>query len=455
VGRAQELGEVRELLLTTRLLTLTGAGGTGKTRLALEAARASVEHFRDGVVLVLLGAIADPDLILPTLASAIGVQEVADRHLGESVIAYLRPRRMLLLVDNFEHLLGGATVITDVLESCPNVSALCTSRQPLGVRGEHEFAVQPLQLPPVDHSTPPDVLVNCASVVLLAQRTSDVVMGFSVNSKNARAVADICIRLDGLPLAIELVAARLKVLSPPELLERLTLRLPLLVGGPRDLPARQRTLRNTIAWSHDLLDPGDQRLFRRLAVFAGGFTLAAAEALCDEDTDLGRSVLDGLSGLVGLNLLQRQDMTGGEPRFAVLETIREFALEKLKQSGEAMRLRERHAEIFVQFAEHVEPYLATGGRAPWLARVATDQENLRAALRWSAEQCRPEPGLRIVGALWLFVFPQIPGGPIVGGGLAALAWRGPPKRDSCESTAHGRHHRMGCRRPTGRGALRN
>jgi predicted ATPase len=404
VGREAELTQLQWLLQHGRLVTLTGAGGSGKTRLALEIARASTDRFPDGVALVLLASVADPDLVLPTIAAALGVREVADLPLRDSVFAFLRPRRVLLLMDNFEHLLAAAPVLSDVLANCPRVSALCTSRQSLGLQGEQEFSVQPLQLPPVSQSAPMDALTSCASVVLFVQRAGEELSGFSLAVDNARTVADICLRLDGLPLAIELAAARLKVLSPQTLLERLERRLPLLIGGPRDLPARQRTLRDTISWSHDLLDAGVQRLFRRLAVFAGGCTLSAAEALCSTDTDLGAPVLDGLALLVDMNLLQRTDVPPGEPRFEMLETIREFALEQLESSAEIEVVRERHAHLYASFAEEAEPRLASGGRLPWLGRVAAEQENLRAALRWSVEQVRPDPGLRIVGSLWLWLW---------------------------------------------------
>jgi predicted ATPase/DNA-binding XRE family transcriptional regulator len=400
VGRERELTEIQWLLKHNRLVTLTGAGGSGKTRLAIEVARASADRFRDGIALTLLAAVADPHLVLSTIAATLGVREAAERSLREAVIAYLRPRWVLLIVDNFEHVLSAAPEISDLLVNCPNVSALCTSRQPLSLHGEQLFSVQPLELPPVARNAPFEEVAGCASVVLFTQRAQSVVNGFNVTLENVWTVADICVRLDGLPLAIELAAARLKVLSPNLLLGRLERRLPLLVGGPRDLPARQRTLRDTIAWSYDLLDPADQRLFRRLAVFVGGFSLAASEALSEDNNDLGRTVLDGLASLVDINLLQRPDSGLDEPRFAMLETIREFAFEQLEASGEADLVRERHAKVFTALAEEGE--LSELWARRHLTALDLEQGNLVAALDWSIDAAHFEVGCRLMGALWHF-----------------------------------------------------
>ena len=400
IGRTRELAEVRQLLRCTRLLTLTGAGGSGKTRLAIEAASRSSARYRDGTALILLAPIADPGLLTPAIAQGIGVREVAGVPLRETLLAYLRPRNLLLVVDNFEHLLAGAPLIGDLLGSCPDLAVLVTSREALHLQGEREYSVPPLELPAPGRETPPAALLSCASVELFRDRCAQISPDFRLGPETARIAADICLRLDGLPLAIELAAARVKVLSPAALLERLERRLPLLIGGARDLPARQRTLRDTIGWSHDLLSDGERRLFRRLAVFAGGCTLAAAEALCAEDADPGQPVLDGLASLVDKHLIQRLDGPGGEPRFVMLETIREFALEQLEASGEAPRTRERHADLFGRLADELEPKWCQSRREVWLARVEPDRDNLRAALRWSLEQSRPEPGLRVLGGLW-------------------------------------------------------
>ena len=280
IGRDRELTDIQSLLRHGRLITLTGAGGSGKTRLAVEAARAVADTFIDGAALVPLAAIADADLVLPAIAQSIGVREVADRPLGETLVAYVRPRNLLLVIDNFEHLLSGAPQIADLLVSCPKLVVLATSREPLRLRGEQEFSVQPLELPPSDLTASTEQLTMCASVVLFVERATQIDLHFSVTAEAARVIASICTRLDGLPLAIELAAARTRSMALQPLLDRLDRRLPLLVGGARDLPARQRTLRNTIAWSYDLLSPAEQKLFQRLSVFAGGCTLEAVEGVC-------------------------------------------------------------------------------------------------------------------------------------------------------------------------------
>jgi predicted ATPase/DNA-binding CsgD family transcriptional regulator/DNA-binding XRE family transcriptional regulator len=401
IGRARELAEVGRLLGCTRLLTLTGAGGSGKTRLALEAACANPDAYPDGTALVLLASVADAELVAPTLARALGVRETAGRPLGESLVAYLRPRRLLLLLDNFEHLLEAAPLVGELLGACPRLAILATSREALRLREEQEFAVPPLELPPTARDAPAAALLECASVQLFVQRAAQLVPNFTVPLESARTVADICLRLDGLPLAIELAAARAKVLSPALLLERLEHRLLLLVGGARDLPARQRTLRDTIAWSHDLLMESDRRLFRCLAVFAGGCTLAAAEALCEAEADPGRPVLDGLASLVDKNLVQREDGPDSEPRFVMLETVREFALEQLAQSGEGEAAAERHAEYFLALAERGElaVWMAGPAQLEWLERFERDHDNMRAALRWAEEHGAVELEQRLAGAL--------------------------------------------------------
>ena len=385
VGRERELAHVRRLLGCTRLLTLTGAGGSGKTRLALEAARASVEDYPDGAALVLLAQLADPELVAATIAQVLGVRDIAGQPLIETLKTQLRPRRLLLLLDNFEHLLSAAPLVGDLLAGCPRLVVLATSREALRLREEQEFPVPPLELPPVGRDAPATALLQCASVELFAQRAAQMVPDFTVTVASARTVADICLRLDGLPLAIELAAARAKVLSPSLLLERLEHRLPLLVGGARDLPARQRTLRDTIAWSNDLLVPGDQRLFRRLAVFAGGCTLEVAEAVCQSNADLGRSVLDGLGSLVDKHLLQREGSPETEPRFVMLETIREFALEQLQAGGELEEARQAHATYYLTWLAAADPRRVAGHVRGWVHRLDLEYDNLRAAMRWSLD----------------------------------------------------------------------
>jgi predicted ATPase/DNA-binding CsgD family transcriptional regulator len=405
VGRQRELEDVGRLLQVSRLLTLTGAGGSGKTRLALEAARGEVMNRADGVAFVPLAAIADFGLVARNIAQALGVREIVDQPIRDTLVAYLRSREAFLLLDNFEHLLPSAPLIGDLLESCPRLKVLVTSRELLRLRGEHEYRVPPLAVPSAAPDTPVAALLRCASVVPFSHRAAQVSPEFTLTAERARLVGDVCLRLDGLPLAIELAAARTRVLSLKLLLERLDHRLPVLVGGPRDLPARQQTLRDTIAWSHGLLSAGEQRLFRRLAVFAGGCTLPQAEALCRSDPDLDQAVLDGLSSLVIKNLMQREEQPDGSTRFSMLETIREFAFEELAQNGELEAVRERHAYVFAALAATLEPHLYGRERMHIFEGLRKDQENIRAALRWSVEQQRAEPGLVILGALWLWFWP--------------------------------------------------
>ena len=386
LGRERELAEVRRLLGRTRLLTLTGAGGSGKTRLALEAAsHVSQDDFPDGIALVLLAPLTNPELVVPTIAQVLTLRERANLPLRDALVAYLRPRRLLLLLDNFEHLLEAAPLVADLLATCPRLVVLATSREALRLRAEHEFLVPPLELPSVDRDARPAELLHCPSVELFGQRAAQLVPDFKVTPNNARTVADICLRLDGLPLAIELAAARAKVLSPALLLERLEHRLPLLVSGARDLPARQRTLRDTVAWSYDLLVPGDQRLFRRLAVCAGGCTLETAEALAEADADVGRQVLDRLASLVDKNLLRRNDAPDGEPRFVMLETIREFALEQLQAAGELEETRGAHAAYYLGWLATADPRRSRVPPRGWVHRLDAEYDNLRAAVRWSLD----------------------------------------------------------------------
>jgi predicted ATPase len=400
IGRERELAEVSQLMRVARLVTLTGAGGIGKTRLVLEAARASPEEYPDGTALVFLAPIVGPHLVAPTIAQALGVRENPEQPLRDTLVAYLRPLHLLLVVDNFEHVLDGAPLISDLLESCPHLAVLATSREVLGLGGEREFSVPPLELPPADRDAPAALLMESASAQLFAQRAAQSGAEFAWTTDGPRTIADICLRLDGLPLAIELAAALTRLLSPPQLLSRLDHRLPLLVGGARDLPARQRTLRATITWSHDLLEPGDQRLFRRLAVFSGGCTLGAAETLCQGDADLGRPVLDGLGSLVDKNLLLRDGGIEAEPRFVMLETIREFGIEQLAACEEGELLAERHAAYFLALAEQAEaPVIMGPSQVEWVERLDREHNNLRAAISWAHAHDAVEVELRLSTAL--------------------------------------------------------
>ena len=391
IGREREVGEVGELLLRSdiRLLTLTGAGGAGKTRLAVAAAAAVADHFAAGVQFVGLAAIKDPDLVVTAVAKALDIQPVAHRTVPQLIGEQLREAGPFLLVlDNFEHVLPAAAAVAEILAACPSLKILVTSRASVRIYGEQEFPVRPLEL-------------NSA-LELFVQRATAVRPSFALTAANTAAIRGICSRLDGLPLAIELAAARTRVLSPSAILERLQSRLQLLTGGALDLPARQQTLRNTIDWSHDLLNEVEQKLFRRLAVFAGGCTLEAAEAVCNTRRDLGIDPFDGLSSLVDKNLIQRSERAESEPRFTMLETIREYALERLRDAGEEPASRQAHAAYCLVFAEEGNPELNPAERARWLARCDLEIDNFRSALDWLIESQDLGWGLRLSLALFRF-----------------------------------------------------
>ncbi|HZQ34769.1 MAG TPA: AAA family ATPase, partial [Dehalococcoidia bacterium] len=349
LGRDQELSDLAELLGNARLVTLTGPGGTGKTRLALQLAAAQTAAFPDGVFFVDLAPLRDPALVPAAVAQALGIQGFAELPVRDSVLRFVREKRLLLLLDNFEHLLAAAEFAGELLQAGPAVTLLVTSRAPLRVNGEQEFPVAPLPVPEAE-SQAAAVLAQSPAVQLFVQRARAVRPDFSLAEENAAAVAAICVRLDGLPLAIELAAAWVRVLPPAALLERLAQRLPLLTGGRRDLPARQQTLRAAIAWSYDGLAPAEQRLFRRLGVFAGGCTLKLAEAVCNAEGDLGIDMLDGVSSLVEKSLLREHEDVAGEPRYRMLATIREFALDALEASDEGEAVRRQLAVQILQLS---------------------------------------------------------------------------------------------------------
>jgi predicted ATPase len=402
VAREREVTAICELLrrADVRLLTLTGAGGSGKSRLALEVALALREEFEHGVFLVRLGRISDPDLVIPTIAQTLSVDERADEPLLVTLEDVVRSREYLLLVDNFEHLLRAAPSLTRLLAAAPRLKVLVTSRSPLRVLGEHEYPVAPLSLPELKRPVEPDVLTTSGAVRLFVERAEAVEPRFRLDDATAPAIAEICVRLDGLPLALELAAARCRLLSPAGILDRLEHRFGLLTGGPRDVPARQQTLRDTIAWSHGLLDDAEQRLFAQLGVFVGGWTVGAAQAVSAEGD--GEDVLDRISSLVDKNLILRQPDENGEPRFTMLETICEYAREELERGGGAHAARERHAAWCVQLAERAEPELTAAGQATWLDRLEREHDNLRAALGWLRSSGEIELELRLAGALSRF-----------------------------------------------------
>jgi predicted ATPase/class 3 adenylate cyclase len=394
LGRERELEAARERLLRqdVRLLTLVGPGGTGKSRLGLQLAADLSDRFEDGVFFVALAPISDPDLVPSTVAQTLGVRDGGGRPVLDSLKEYLRDKQLLLLLDNFEQILAAAPVVSDLLNGAPRVKILVTSRSALQVRGEHEYAVPPLALPDARSPATPDVLSQYSAVALFIERAAAIKPDFAVTNENALAVAEICHRLDGLPLAIELAAARIRFLSPQAILSRLERRLPLLTGGARDLPARQQTLRSAIAWSYDLLTAEEQALFRRLAIFVGGCTFEAAEAVCNADGSLRIDVLDGIGSLVAQSLLLEIG-SGDEPRFGMLETIREYGLEMLEAAGEAADVQELHAAHYLALAT-ASPRVPEG-----LDRVERDHDNLRAALQWLVEHGETERALRLAYAL--------------------------------------------------------
>jgi predicted ATPase/class 3 adenylate cyclase len=401
IGREQQVTEVVTLVRRggIRLVTLTGAGGTGKTRLSLQVAAELVADFEDGVFFVDLAAITDPDLFIPTVAQTLSVREKPGQSLSETLDDYLRDKHLLLVLDNFEQLLEAGPTVSALLAGAPSLEALVTSRAPLHLSGEHEYSVPPLAVPDLDASLPLATLAGYEAVQLFVERAQAVKPEFELTSENAPAVAEICARLDGLPLAIELGAARVRILSPQALLGRLSERLVLLTGGARDAPARQRTLRDTIEWSYGLLSSSEQRLFARLSVFLGGRTIEAAEAVCDPEAELGAAVFDGVASLVEKSLLRQDEGPGGEPRFLMLETIREYALDRLERSGQGELLRQRHAHYFVAFAEEAEPEILGADQILWLERLEAERDNFRAALGWLLERGDTERTLRLIGSL--------------------------------------------------------
>jgi predicted ATPase/class 3 adenylate cyclase len=402
VGREREVEEVVERLRSeeVRLLTLTGPGGTGKTRLALQAAADLLEEFDDGVFFVALATITDSELLASAIAEPLGVKESGDQLLEESLKAYLRDKHLLLVLDNFEQVLEGAPLVGELLGACPKTKVLATSRIPLRLYGEQEYPVPPLALPDPRVLPPVKVLTQYEAVRLFVERARAVKADFEVSNENAPAVAEICARLDGLPLAIELAAARVRLLSPQAMLTRLSNRLKLLKGGARDLPTRQQTLRGTIDWSYELLEEEEKSIFGRLSVFSGGRTLEAIEEICDPEGDL--DVLEGVESLLEKSLLRQEEGPNGESRFVMLETVHEYAREKLQESGEAEVIKGAHAEYFLALAEEAEPELKGPEQLEWLERLEAEHDNLRAALAWALESKEGELALRLTGALWWF-----------------------------------------------------
>jgi predicted ATPase/class 3 adenylate cyclase len=407
IGREHEIATVVRLLrrADVRLVTFTGPGGTGKTRLALQVASMLADVFAGGVFFVSLASIRDPVLVMPTIARALGLRDGVEQSAFARLVEMLQRDPILLLSDNFEQVVEAAPQVADLLASCPQLKLLVTSREVLHIRSEREFAVPPLALPDLAHLPKLAALARTPAVALFLQRAQAASPEFKLTSANARTVAEICIRLDGLPLAIELAAARMKLLSPQALLARLDRPLSMLTGGARDAPARQQTLRNTIEWSYQLLHAREQRLFRWLSVFVGGCSLQAAEAVCNLPDDGASQVLDSIASLVDKSLLQRVEQTeegSEEPRLLMLETIREYGGEVLTASREGNAARQAHANYFLQLAEEAEPALKGPLLIAWLDRLEREHDNLRAALQWALEQGRSEVALRLGIALERF-----------------------------------------------------
>jgi predicted ATPase/DNA-binding CsgD family transcriptional regulator len=405
IGREQELQAVGTLLRReeVRLVTLTGTGGVGKTRLGLQVAIRLQDDFVDGVCFVPLAPISDLMLVMPTIAQTLGIKEAGERPLMDLLQASLRDKYLLLLLDNFEQVEAAAPQLSDLLARCPHLKLLVTSRAVLHIHGEHEFPVLPLALPDLADLPESEALWQYAAISLFLQRAQAAKPDFRLTPTNIHAIAEICVRLEGLPLAIELAAARIKLLPPQALLARLQYRLQVLTNGAQDVQARQQTLRNTLAWSYNLLSAEEQRLFRRLCVFARGCTLAAVEAVYRDLGDMPAYVLDGVASLIDKSLLQQTEQEGEEPRFQMLETIREFGLEVLATSGESESTRRAHAAYYVALAEGAEPELLGPQQAAWLERLEREHDNLRAALQWTLEQAEAgenmEMALRLGGTL--------------------------------------------------------
>jgi predicted ATPase/Tfp pilus assembly protein PilF len=387
IGRERATAEIVALLKRPEvaLVTLIGPGGTGKTRLALQVAADMLEEFSGGSWFVELASLTDHNLVASTIGHELGITEREGEPLLETLKTALQERQVLLVLDNFEQVMDATSLVTRLLKAAPGLKVLVTSRVALRVYGEKEYLVPPLSLPDTrpGHLPKPGVLSQYEAVRLFIERAQDVKSDFEVNNDNAPAVAEICARLDGLPLAIELAAARIRILPPQALLSRLSSRLKVLTGGARDLAARQQTLRAAIDWSYDLLDEGEKQLFRRMAVFQGGRTFEAMEAVCNADDLLDLVIIDGVELLLAKSLVQQREGSDGEPRFWMLETIHEYAREKLQESGEAEELEREHALYFMRLAEEAEPQLTGEQQLEWLNRLEDEQDNIRAALRWA------------------------------------------------------------------------
>jgi predicted ATPase/DNA-binding CsgD family transcriptional regulator len=397
VGRERQMTEITQLLERERLVTLTGTGGSGKTRLALRVAAATAADYRDGAILVPLSSVSQPALVPNAIVHALGLTGPANPSVPETLRSYFSPRQMLLLLDNFEHLLAAVSLVGELLAYAPELTILATSRETLRLTGEHEYVVPPLALPAATSVNSASQLLDSEAGDLFVQRARTADTSFSVTDENAPAIAAICRRLDGLPLAIELAAARIKLFGPQQLLTRLDSRLDLLTGGPRDLPARQHTLRDTIDWSYHLLGQAEQRLFARLAVFQNGCSLEAVEAICGPE--LSRDSPDTLESLLHKSLLYKTRESTHTPRFFMLETIREYAGEELTNAGEAEALKERHLAFYLSLAESMESGFRQYNQLFLLDQTETELGNLRTAFEWAIHTGQIESAARLVSAI--------------------------------------------------------
>ena len=404
VGREQEIAELRERLASgrARLLTLTGPPGIGKTRLAIEAALQVLDRFEDGVFFVALAPIRDYRLVAPAIVEALGLRDNGNLPSEDALKAYLQDKRMLLVLDNFEQVIDAASVVVGLLQTAPDLKVMVTSRAALNVLGEQQFPIAPLSLPELTNLPGVDTLLTYPSIRLFVERAQATGPDFRLTPENAQAVAAICTRLDGLPLAIELIAARTKLLPPHSLLARLSKGLSMLKGGLQDLPARQQTLQDAIAWSYDLLDEGEKMLFARLSTFSGGSTLNAIEAICNAHNDLPVDTLEGVQSLSDKSLLVQSLGRDEEPRFSMLKTIHEYAAERLKESGETSQLRDLHLQYYLAMAEAADEQVKGTQQPIWFARLRSEHENLRAAIEWTFEREQWEMGAVLTSYLEFF-----------------------------------------------------
>jgi predicted ATPase/DNA-binding CsgD family transcriptional regulator len=406
VGRERQVAALTDLLLCpdVRLLTLTGPGGVGKTRLALAVAAEAEAGFTDGALFVPLAAVPEPALVASAIAQSLGVREVGDRPLAETLITALRGKHLLLVLDNLEHLLEATPLIAQLLVACPRLSVLATSRAVLRISGERDCPVPPLALPDAETAPTVEAVSAAPAVQLFVARAQAARPDFALATGNASAVAAICRRLDGLPLAIELAAARTRHLPAPALLHHLDRPLPVLTGGPRDQPVRLQAMRDAIGWSYDLLTTDEQAFFRRLSVLAGGGGLDAVAAVTSGVGEIGCDVLDGVRGLVEQSLLIQTEAPPGEPRYSMLETIREFGWERLAASGEESATRSAHAAYYLALAEQAEPHLIASGSAAWVERLAVERDNLHTAVAWALGNGNAATVLRLAGTILSFAY---------------------------------------------------